>query len=191
MACTLLRITLFACRVAASVEGAKPKTDSASSFGEKVGVFSHVHSNARRSRGAAQKTPSYYSPLNCLCFPQRQQQLTSSATRSLTLKGQKKATVEKTRTRGSSVTSSKPVVCASCGALGYFPLLLICVCTFCVQGCSLWLSAVLQHLSCSTTGRAAGRADFILCSPTQCLFGLQVAKGTKKKTPKTVYNDHL
>lgn len=63
---------------------------------------------------------------------------------------------------------------------------------FVFQGCSLWLPAVLQHLTCPATGRAAGRADLLLCSPTQCFSWLQVqiteakhfSKYSKPKPPK-------
>src|SRR4029434_6495180 len=44
----------------------------------------------------------------------------------------------------------------------------------CFQGCSLWVSAVRQHLSSSQAWRATGRSDLLQCGPAQCFSRLQV-----------------
>lgn len=148
------------------MEGAKPKTVSASTFGERV------------SEDLAYKSKLWQNFVlkvhGGFCFPQRQQQLTSSAMRSSTSRGQKKATVGRTRTPGSSVTNSKLLFS---GTYTLFLLTLsgwsgVALCVF--QGCSLWLSVVLQHLTCSTARGAAGRTHVFLSGPTQRLSGLQV-----------------
>lgn len=149
------------------MEGAKPKTVSASTFGERV---------SEKTYGSL-INPVFAGKTLYLMFvssPQRQQRLTSSATKSWTSRGQKKATVGRRGTPGSSVTNSKLVFS---GTHTLFFLTLsdrsgVALCVF--QGCSLWLSVVLQHLTCSTARGAAGGAHVFLSGPTQRLSGLQV-----------------
>lgn len=52
--------------------------------------------------------------IHLLCLHQRRQQLTSSAMKSSTLRGQKKEIVGRKRTPGSSVTNSKRVLLVTC-----------------------------------------------------------------------------
>lgn len=47
-------------------------------------------------------------------------------------------------------------------------------CIFVFQGCSLWVSAVLQHLPLPATWRDAGRTHLLLSGPAQCFSWLQV-----------------
>ncbi len=77
--------------------------------------------------------------------------------------------MERTRTPGSSVTNSEPNLSVTEPRAVLLSSYFTPHDRFAVfQGCSLWLPAVLQHLTCPATGRAAGGADLFLSSPAQC-----------------------
>lgn len=95
------------CRDAALTEGAKPKTDSASTSGERVSVvLPHLEKTPKQHIFQGWTHPIGELISFVVRLPQRRQRPTSSAMRSSTLKGQKKATVGRTGTPGSSVTNS-------------------------------------------------------------------------------------
>lgn len=94
-------------RVAALMGGAKPKTDSVNTFGERVSLHQSEHASPSVGVHLQSCNSSLFSMVTP---PQRPRQPTSSVTRSWTSKGRRKATAGGTRTPGSSATNSESVL---------------------------------------------------------------------------------